>query len=221
MERKPRKATKYDAHIYLWTSSHGCDHRWLPDEMDEVFAYSDFDNPDIPQSPEIIAKSGLKISHDLVHLITNKAISTFPRPQIHFVLLGDNNLRPNRDGAEECVDTLKYFEQLVKNFSNFSNCRLVICSIIPCPLTDYRSRQKFQEMNQLLKNLAETEESRVTFLNFNKYFLFEGNIRTIVEVEGRQGYLFNRDGIHLSRLGARLLSLRLLEFLRLLPLRFH
>ena len=156
-----------------------------------------------------------------MHEITCKAINTFPHPQIHIIILGDNNLRPNRANSEKCADTIKYFEQLVKNFSNFSNCRLVLCSTIPSPLTDNRSSQKFKEMNQLLKDLAKTEESRVSFLNFNKYFLFEGEIRTIVEVNGQEGYLFSRDGIHLSPIGAKLLSVRLLEFLRLLPLRFH
>ena len=159
------------------------------------FKHSLFENP-----PILIAESGERISSGIGHVISSKAIEVFPLPQIHFVILGDNDMRPNRKNAKSCFETMEFFEELIKDFSNFSNAHLVISSIVPSPLTDDVSRVTFNRMNTLLNECIKREQPRVSFMNITNNFIFEGEIRrTPFE-------LFNQDGIHLTSTGAKLLA---------------
>ena len=200
---------KYSSNIFVWTSSHGRDHHFLPFWLKKKFELSPFEKP-----PKVIAKSGGRIDACLVHEITCKAIEISPHPQYHFLFYGDNNMRPNREDSEETFDVLQYFEELISNFSNFSNCHLVISSIIPCPLTDPNSKAKFKEFNNSLIKVINRENERgfqrVSFLNLTKTFLFQGEIQDEEE-------MFEQDGIHLTSRGALTLTDRTLEHLRILP----
>ena len=79
--------TKYEATVYVWSSSHLKDHRFLPFWIKMNFKHSLFEN-----SPILIAESGERISSGIGHVISSKAIEVFPLPQIHFVILGDNDM---------------------------------------------------------------------------------------------------------------------------------
>ena len=210
------ETTKYQSKIFIHTSSHGLYHRHLPKALKRVFhRHSPFIRP------KIYAKSGQRITEEVVHKITLKAIEIHPRPQIHFVLLGDNNLRPNRRDCEDCFDTLPLFRDLVKNFSNFGNCRLVLCSILPSPLTDEESKTKFKRMNRLLNTITLPDNHRISFLNLTNDFIFQGIVQEEILVNGIVRPVWNRDGIHLTVYGATMLARRLMEFLRILPVSFE
>ena len=202
-------SSKYFSKLILWTSSHGKDHHYLPFWLEKRFKYSSF------SKPKIEAISGGRITYSLVHEISCKAIKLSPQPQIHVVIYGDNNLRPNRRDSEEIFDTLQYFRLLISNFSNFPNCHLIIASLIPCPLTDPTSKEKFRHFNEALNQLINTENERgfqrISFLNLTNTFIFQGEIQD-------EEAMFEPDGIHFTSRGALELTDRLLEHLRIIPI---
>ena len=200
--------TKYQAQVWIWSSSHLREHRFLPFWIEKNIYFSNFDLDEL----ELIGTSGEKISSGIGRVISSKAIDIFPFPQIHFVILGDNDLRPNRKNAKSCYETMEFFEELIKDFSNFSNSHLVISSIIPSPLTDDVSRVKNNRMNILLNEAIKAEKcKRVSFMNITNNFVFEGEIRRT------PFQLFDRDGIHLTSTGANLLADCLQKHLEKLP----
>ena len=199
--------SKYDANIDVLSSSHGLEFRNLPYHVKTAFCGSGF-----KFRPKVIGRSGLKISDSIVDEFSSKAISHYPNPYILFVLLGDNNMRPNRKNAEDCFETLEFFERLIKNFSNFSHCKLVISSIIPSPLTDGVSKDIFKRTNTILNSMIKEEENRVSFMNITNMFVFQGKVRR---------EFFMKDKIHFNSCGAKLVANCIAEHVRKLPSRLN
>ena len=194
---------KYQSKIDILSSSHGLKFRHLPYYVKRAFRRQGF-----KFRPKVIGRSGLKISDSIVDEFTSKAISHYPNPYILFVLLGDNNMRPNRKNAEHCFETLEFFERLIKNFSNFSHCKLVIGSIIPSPLTDEVSKAIFKTTNNILNSMIKEEENRVSFMNITNMFVFQGKVRR---------EFFRRDKIHFNNRGTKLVAKWIFEHIRKLP----
>ena len=126
-------------------------------------------------------------------------------PQVHILLLGDNNLRRLE---EDPKDYIKLVQTLVENFKNFTKCHLVLTSLLPSPATDHICKDVFKEISRSVKEIAYDTTLKVSFLNLEKSFISHGKIKTT---------LYESDEIHLNEQGAEVLASCILKHLELRP----
>ena len=178
----------HECRIYwkIWQSSHGRESRYLPG-----FVRAAFENQSRFLSPEINAVPSQKLDYDLIKEITNfaKQKCESKAKQLHFLCIGDNNLRWNKDTPETFMAKV---EQLVKELSDIPNCFLVLASILPQPVSDETSKPVFRQVNRAMYNLSKNNPN-VSFMDVTKSFVKD-------KIIDRK--LFQRDGVHMKPLGA-------------------
>ena len=176
--------------IYLknWSSSHGTpgpnDERHLRELIE-----NEFEGSLRFLRPVMNAVGGRRLTHGVINMILQDAHSR-AGPQIHVILLGDNNLR---DGMESVDSFIEKCHHLVQGFSQLQKCQLVLVSILPCPKT----KEKFLEANSRLRRIAIRNADYVSYLDLEKTrFFINGDINES---------LFY-DKIHLKNAGAKILA---------------
>ena len=178
----------HECRIYwkIWQSSHGRESRYLPG-----FVRAAFENQSRFLSPEINAVPSQKLDYDLIKEITNfaKQKCESKAKQLHFLCIGDNNLRWNKDSPDTFIAKI---EQLVKELSDIPNCFLVLASILPQPVSDKTSKAVFRQVNSAMYNLSKNNPN-VSFMDVTRSFVKD-------KVIDRK--LFERDGVHMTPLGA-------------------
>ena len=180
----------HECKIYVknWHSSHGRESRYLPD-----LTRATFSSQNRFLIPEIDAVPSRKMDYALIDQITrfakHKCESESKPKQLHFLCIGDNNLRWNKDSPETFMAKI---ELLVKKLSDIPNCFLVLASILPQPVSDVTSKSVFRETNSAMYDLSKNYPN-VSFMNVTKSFVKDGKIDET---------LFERDGVHMKKKGA-------------------
>ena len=126
--------------ISIWTSSHDWNGGFRK-KIKQVFK----EKSDRFQKPVVVSKPSLKMSYNIARKILKYVQAQSPNPQVHVIMLGDNNLRWFHNQPE---DVLAMFRFLMAKSSKIQNCKIVITSLIP--------------------TLENIEENFQTFVNFDK-----------------------------------------------------
>ena len=150
---------------FLYISSHGLDplpgleqrHRFLPRKLQDKFR-----NQERFVGPEIIAKGGGKLDQEIVSRIIQKAKSLSGKPQLHVVLLGDNNLRHLKQGPDEYLELI---QNLLTTLKPIPKCHLVLTSLLPSPPTNWKCAQVFKEVSEEIKKLVQSKQRKLAQVN--------------------------------------------------------
>ena len=125
--------------------------------------------------------------------------------QIQIIILSSNNLRRGRKWTPESVIDL--YKGIIEKVAKVKNLYLILCAIVPSPLTDIRSKATFCKFNKLLKEQCALHPNFCKFFNTPKYLTAKGVVKQD---------LFSKDGIHLNQSGAHHLTENLMFFLKTL-----
>ena len=197
---------------FLYISSHGLDplpgleqrHRFLPRKLQDKFR-----NQERFVGPEIIAKGGGKLDQEIVSRIIQKAKSLSGTPQLHIVMLGDNNLRHLKQHPDEYLEMIK---SLLTALKPIPKCHLVLTSLLPSPPTNWKCAQVFKEVSEEIKKLVGSKDEHSSFLNLKPHFIHGTKIKTNL-------YLDEND-VHLNEDGADVLAQCIFNHLTFLPKKF-
>ena len=142
----------------------------------------------------MFAKKSQKLNEEIIQIMCQDALSKCPSPQVHLLLLGDNNLRHGKESVDSFITKCN---QIVSKFSSISNCHLILSALIPSPETDAFSKFIFSEANQKLKYICQKNQN-VSYLNLTKIFVING----VIDMELFCGY----NDVHLNSRGAKKLA---------------
>ena len=116
-----------------------------------------------------------------------------PAPQIHVIILGDNNLR---SGKEIPYDVIGFFNILIQETRTVPSLQLVFSTAVPMIEDETFFTKIFNDFDQELVKLVDGKAG-VSILNLNQEFrLSNGKV-----IEG-----FFSDDVHLNNLGSEQLS---------------
>ena len=189
--------------VKLWTSSHGMHKHYLPQSFKQIYK----PNPLIAL-PEIDAKPGRLINE----IFFDELKSDFDNldenspPQINVLLMGDNNLRTQAfRGGFRLYKTTKQIVDLHKETRH----PLLVLGVLPSPGT-YNQTLPLSEFSDniiqqyIIDNHQKGQARNVVFVAATPFFS---------DTEGFLLYktLYSRDGVHLSRMGALQLALKILH----------
>ena len=131
-----------------------------------------------------------RLTHDVINMILQDAYSHRSGPQIHVIILGDNNLRYGMESVDSFIGKCHH---LVQGFSQLQKCHLVLVSILPCPKT----KEKFLEANSRLRKIAIRNADFVSYLDLERTRFF---------INGAINENLFYDGIHLKNAGEKILA---------------
>ena len=158
------------------------------------------------QTPVVISKSSLKMSYNMARKILKDVQAQSPNPQVHVIMLGDNNLRWSHSQPE---DVLAMFRFLLAKSSKIQNCKIVIVSLIS---TLENIEEKFQIFVNFDKELAKILDPKHDMVDLRKSLRSKnGDIKE---------KLFQFDGVHLNSDEAKVLANQIFNKLERLPRKF-
>ena len=182
--------------VTIWTSSHGKgDFR---KKIKEVFENSKFE-------PIVKAKGGLWMSFNLAKAIL-KDMELKRRPQIHIIILGDNNLRGERMEKE---DVMKIFRFFIARARKIPKSRVILSSLIPSVEHNEKNNEIFNNFDE---ELAKILDKKYEYLNLRKSMRSKTG-----EIKEK---LFKSDGVHLNEDGNDVLSKQIYNKVDRMPLKF-
>ena len=128
------------------------------------------------------------------------------KPQIHIIILGDNNLRWEKCKKE---DVMKMFRFFVPRARQIPKSRVIIASLIPGIEYNEKNNEVFNEFDE---DLAKILDKKYEYLNLRKSMRStKGQIKE---------KLFKTDGVHLNEEGNNVLCKQIFEKVDRLPRKF-
>ena len=109
--------------VTIWTSSHGYNGGFKKILKDLFQSKSDRF-----EKPLVVSKGSLKMSYNISRKIIKDIKSQSGNPQIHVILLGDNNLRWMKNDANE---VLEMFQFLLSRTKDIKKCKIIVGTLIP------------------------------------------------------------------------------------------
>ena len=168
--------------VTVWTSSHGSSNRYLRN-----FTKNFFNRQSRFQSPWFDSVPGRKMTPDLVTDILNDIRQRAPHPQLHLLMMGDNNLRHSKEDPREVSRMLM---DIVNEARNYQRAYVIVSTLMPSIENINKNNQIFLDFDKDLKKVL---NPRVEVLDLGK------SLRT------KQGaikeHLFE-DQVHLNQTGA-------------------
>ena len=196
--------------VKIWTSSHGTDYHYFPSSLSKAFHENTHPQRDVLiQLPLINAKPGRQTKETFVREMKNEfdQISAETK-RINIVLMGDNDIRSNDYvGACRVERNIGRIVELHKG----SRHGLVVCGLLPSPVTWTESDFLFHRVSNQLFRQVETANSapsgrRIAFLRTLHVFMDENGL-----IEA--GKYFENDKVHLNQIGAFRLAQHLVNSL--------
>ena len=129
-----------------------------------------------------------------------------PRPQVHIVVLGDNNFR---NLTYDPVEVLEWLHNFMIEARQIPKSRVLVCSLIPSIENYQNCDETFRQWDKSLLTILDPE---FEIINLQKCF------RTS-KLEIKES-LYSPDGVHLSHSGADLLAKKIFDSIRRLPINF-
>ena len=155
-EEKAKEKTK----VTIWSSSHCAQKRKFP-----IYLQNLWSSQDKFESPVINATGGQRLTATLTSQIVDSIKSSENKPNVHVLILGDNDLRYG-----ESVKTLiERFEQIIEQASSVSNCFVIICSLIHGRIFERCVKTEFFKLDRKLKILCQTKPRYARFVNLKQH----------------------------------------------------
>ena len=179
--------------VFVYTSSHGLEHRFFPEEFSALFHLTD------PFSlQEIDAEGGRQLSWPCVlNDIKIKASENAPMKQVIVVILGDNDLRPGRHGrrAKRPEELRPLVSNILQHCHRIPGCWVVFASLIPSIGHSNTTKESFIAFNRIMKE--ETDKFRFSsFCQFTRRLCVNGVLQPT----------YYTDDVHLSPIGAEIIA---------------
>ena len=99
---------------------------------------------------KVDAVGGRVLDQNVMKKICDHAKSFSNYHQIHFILMGGNNIRSGWETVDAFVSKC---QQLAASFENVAHAKIVFVGMIPTPKTDCVSKKLFVEANKKLQQL--------------------------------------------------------------------
>ena len=177
--------------VHLWGSSHFCNRSTFPTRLSRQLQLLDT-NFSVPNNH---SRGGARIGDDTIETFMKVLESAQQKPQLHIVLLGDNNFR-RAHSVEDETRALKDHLLLMADRLTFNeNAHMIMLGLMPCIDRFDELWPSFQQMNQYVRSELLAYEPRLHFLETD-FFLDDPEW---------QKHFF-RDGVHLNQEGDQLLT---------------
>ena len=200
-ENEIRKASQNPFKVKIWAGSHGLKSHYFPQELEKSFT-----DRGLLRLPEIDAVDGRLLDENFIDYyrreFESESYSTIP--QVSIILMSDTNIRRHAiKGAFRAVQAVKELIKIHKDTIH----PLLICGPMPCPRTDQitgilseHTEDRFQKM---IVRLHKKPTGRFFGYVCVTSFFIQNEFPPLITS------LFARDGIHLNREGAKVLSISL------------
>ena len=179
--------------VFVYTSSHGLEHRFFPDIFRPFFRNCNQFN-----LQEIDAVGGRQLSWPgVLEKIKNTASETAPLKQVIMILLGDNDLRPGRHGrrAKRPEELRPLVSNILQHCHRIPGCWVVFASLIPSIGHSNTTKESFIAFNRIMKE--ETDKFRFSsFCQFTRRLCVNGVLQPT----------YYTDDVHLSPIGAEIIA---------------
>ena len=176
--------------VYFYTSSHGKASHHFPQCFNPLFKDSTRYS-----KPVIIASGGRKMDQSVVDQVIEEAEERSPTKQVVVLNFGDNNLRR---GKETAAAVSKFFEEIVLRFEQIPFARVVLTSLVPSYGNDSETKEEFNRLNNMLKNLCRNK-NRASYSKITK------NLKT-EDYRAIDGDKFYEDDVHFNATGAEVFA---------------
>ena len=191
--------------VMLWTSSHGSDHHFLPNEISNFYSKHQ-KMQSFMAKPLINAKPGRLMNSQFIAEFTKDFESLDPSTtRVSIILMGDNDLRSlGVNGGSRVLNNSKKLIELHKD----TNHALLLMGLMPSPATHQQTDGHADYCDfRVRKEVAKAHETG------NPRFI--GFVQTSTFFNDPEGFIRNKlyfclDGVHLRQKGARCLARHLM-----------
>ncbi len=185
--------------LHLWGSSHFAERSTFTPSLDEVLNILGRFAAPINHS-----RGGARIRDSTLADFRSTLMEAYNRPQIHVLLLGDNNFRRIPTPHEQVFVVSDLIQGMADRLEFNPQAQLLVLGLMPCPERFDFFWPLFQSVNENLQRLARIHP-RVHFCATN----------FLLETPSWERSLF-RDGVHLNSYGNRLLVRHVFTAIRLI-----
>ena len=152
------------------------------------------------------ARGGQPITQQRLNDILTDMRRIHPRPQVHVLVLGDNNFRKME---YDPVQVLGWLQNFLNEARTIEKSHVSVCTLLPSIENKAVCDETFLQWDQSLKVILDTE---FEIINIQK--LFRKRNMDIREE------LYGDDGVHLNHRGADILAKKIFDSIRRLPHEF-
>ena len=187
--------------VTTWTSSHAHNGDFKK-QLKDLFK----SKSDRFEKPIVFSKGSLKMSYNISRKIIKDIESQSGNPQIHVILLGDNNLRWLKNDANE---VLAMFQFLLSRTKDVRKCKIIVGTLIPTLENIENNLDTFINFDQALSEIL---DPKYEMLDLRKSLKSKNG-------EIKEKY-YKSDGVHLNRSGAKVLTQQIFNKVQRFPRSF-